>query len=131
MLLQQRAADKDLYPSLWDYSVGEHLQPGESFLAGAKRGLVEELGLTRVQLEPVGSLRWVEQQGTGYIDREIQQAYRCVIPDLTNVQIDHVEVQQVAFVDLAVLAQNLRDDPGLYTPWLAEDLQVFGWVDVF
>ncbi len=50
LLMQQRSASKDLYAQLWDYSVGEHLQPGESYAQAAARGLAEELGLRGLTL---------------------------------------------------------------------------------
>ncbi|MDD3886363.1 MAG: NUDIX domain-containing protein [Victivallaceae bacterium] len=52
LLLQKRSADKDIQPGKWDTAVGGHLKPGEDFLAGAKRELAEELGVTgEVELE--------------------------------------------------------------------------------
>ena len=56
MLLQRRSLDKDLYGGLWDYAVGEHLKPGESFDAGAARGLQEELGV-EADVEKIGEIR--------------------------------------------------------------------------
>ena len=61
--VQRRAADKDLYPNLWDFSVGEHLTPGESFEDGARRGLQEELNVTDVILEPMGEVRRMRLTG--------------------------------------------------------------------
>ena len=45
ILLQKRCADKDLFPNMWDISVGGHISSGEDSLLGAKRELSEELGL--------------------------------------------------------------------------------------
>ena len=50
LVVHRRAVDKDLYAGLWDHSVGEHLHPGESYLAGALRGVQEEFGLHGLQL---------------------------------------------------------------------------------
>ena len=46
VLLQKRSADKDIQPGKWDTAVGGHLALGEDYLAGAKRELREELGVT-------------------------------------------------------------------------------------
>lgn len=52
ILLQKRKITKDIQPGKWDTAVGGHLEPGESFLDGAKRELSEELGVSGdVQLE--------------------------------------------------------------------------------
>jgi protein phosphatase len=46
LFIHQRTATKDVYPSHWDVAVGGVLAAGESFDAGARRELVEELGVT-------------------------------------------------------------------------------------
>lgn len=45
ILLQKRCADKNLFPDMWDISVGGHISAGEEPLTSAKRELEEELGL--------------------------------------------------------------------------------------
>jgi isopentenyldiphosphate isomerase len=45
ILLQKRAADKDIQPGKWDTAVGGHLAPGEDYLAAARREMQEEIGL--------------------------------------------------------------------------------------
>ena len=52
ILLQKRAATKDIQPGKWDTAVGGHLALGEDYEAGARRELAEELGVTSpVKLE--------------------------------------------------------------------------------
>lgn len=52
MLLQKRAATKDIQPGKWDTAVGGHLALGEDYETGARRELAEELGVTApVELE--------------------------------------------------------------------------------
>ena len=52
ILLQKRKMTKDIQPGKWDTAVGGHLDAGEDYLAGAKRELAEELGITGdVELE--------------------------------------------------------------------------------
>lgn len=45
ILLQKRCPNKDLFPNMWDISVGGHVSSGEETLVSAKRELSEELGL--------------------------------------------------------------------------------------
>ena len=126
LYLQRRAADKDLYPDLWDYSIGEHLQPGESFLAGALRGLHEELGVEPIALTPIGDVR----AGTyrcvraNAIDRELQQAFRATYEGA--LQLDAAEVAEVRTVTLAELAHWLAREPAAFTPWLQRDVVELG-----
>ena len=46
ILLQKRSFAKDIQPGKWDTAVGGHLALGESYEAGARRELAEELGVT-------------------------------------------------------------------------------------
>lgn len=45
IILQKRCPDKNLFPNMWDISVGGHVSSGEDTLTAAKRELSEELGL--------------------------------------------------------------------------------------
>jgi isopentenyldiphosphate isomerase len=123
LYVQRRAAHKDLYPGLWDFSVGEHLKPGETFLAGALRGLQEELGVSGVALTPIRGVRRAAYRVAelGVLDRELQQAFRGrhdgpVAPD-------PAEVAAVEAVALDELAGWIRRAPGDFTPWFLSDLQ--------
>lgn len=53
LVVQRRHKSKDVWPDAWDLSVAEHLRPGEEYLAGAERGLLEELGVENIHLEPI------------------------------------------------------------------------------
>jgi isopentenyl-diphosphate delta-isomerase type 1 len=50
LLLQRRAANKDIQPDRWDTSVGGHLDRGETYLAAARREMAEELALAGLPL---------------------------------------------------------------------------------
>lgn len=129
LLIQKRAADKDLYAGVWDYSVGEHLQPGEGFESGAHRGLNEELGISNVHLEPLGDVRWSRWQGTksgqGFIDCEIQQAFcaRYVGP----VKPDPIEIALVWQICSTVLRRWVALSPESFTPWFVDEVSRLDW----
>jgi len=124
LLVQQRAADKDLYPGRWDFSVGEHLHPGEDYLTGALRGLAEELAVTGVSLEPLGEVRRHSHRipELGVTDRELQQAFRGhydgpITPDPTEV----ARVRRVALAELKAWILRERE---AFTPWFLQELAV-------
>jgi isopentenyldiphosphate isomerase len=45
VLLQKRALTKKVFPGIWDISVAGHIGAGEAVLEGAKREILEEIGL--------------------------------------------------------------------------------------
>lgn len=57
LLLHLRTADKDVYPSHWDVAVGGVVAAGESFDAGARREVAEELGIEALP-EPLFPFRY-------------------------------------------------------------------------
>lgn len=50
-LIQKRSSNKDLYPNMWDISVGGHISSNESDFDSVKRELNEELGLNSDKYE--------------------------------------------------------------------------------
>ena len=129
LIVHERAAQKDLYASQWDHSVGEHLQPGESFAQGAARGLREEYGLRGVILEPLGSeRRQAHRDPAGcWHDREIQHAYRATWQPAKHGELtpQASEIQAVEFVAFADLPAWMRAKAGRLTPWFEEDLRFY------
>jgi isopentenyl-diphosphate delta-isomerase len=128
LYLQRRAATKDVWPNAWDLSVGEHLQPGESFEQAAHRGLAEELSVYGVALTPLGDVvrGCVEIPELHIRDCELQQSFRGVYDG--DVVADPVEVAQVKRITLAALAAAVAANPEDFTPWLRSRLRAFGWL---
>lgn len=124
--VQRRAAHKDLYANLWDFSVGEHLQPGESFEEGAHRGLAEELGVTDAVLEPLGDERHMrlEMPDLGIKDFEVQRSFRAQYDGAITPDPD--EVAEVRLVELDVLQTWLERAPEDFTPWFITDVFELG-----
>lgn len=55
ILVHRRSETKDVWPGWWDVAVGGVLAPGESYEAGALREVAEEVGVTGISLESIGS----------------------------------------------------------------------------
>ena len=120
LLIQQRALAKDVCPLKWDLSVAEHLQPGESYLDAAHRGIKEELSLRCGELSPLGSptthqLVLPEQN---LKNCEFTQCYRGEVNGEVN--LDPVEVADWRYVGITDLCEQLRSTPSHFTPWFVE-----------
>ena len=127
LLLQKRAAEKDVCPGLWDLSTAEHLIPGESYLEAASRGLAEELGIRQIALTPLGETVKVRLELPGVCDCEFQQTFRGVSD--AAVYPDPKEVAEVQTVTMAELHQQLELNPGRFTPWFRQLVQNFPILD--
>jgi len=123
LYMQRRASTKDLYPGRWDFSVGEHLRPGEDYLDGARRGLREELGLEAVSLEPLGGVREFrcDVPALGIADHELQAAFRGLYDG--PLEPDGIEVAEVRVVSAHELGDWLARAPEDFTPWLIHELR--------
>lgn len=126
LLLQRRAEHKDLFPGCWDYSVGEHLLPGESYPAGARRGLREELGIVAVDLEAIDGLRRVCNHcpELGIHDRELSRSFRMVHDG--ELCPDPVEVAEVRWMTPDEVAHWMLQEPSAFTPWFIDAARELG-----
>jgi isopentenyl-diphosphate Delta-isomerase len=127
--IQRRAQNKDICAGRWDFSVGEHLQPGETFAAAAARGLQEELRVTDVDLAPIGPCRRVryEDARRGIRDWEETRSFTgCydgpVCPDAA-------EVDAVQQIDMSALADWMLRAPETFTPWFLHEARELGMLD--
>lgn len=128
LYLQRRAAVKDVWPNAWDLSVGEHLQPGESFEQAAHRGLAEELSVYGVALTPLGDVvrGCIEIPELKIRDCELQQSFRGTYDG--DIVADPEEVVAVKRMTLDSLAAAVAANPNDFTPWLRSRLRAFGWM---
>ena len=122
LLVQRRSPHKDVCPGLWDVSVGEHLQPGETYEQGAKRGLNEELGIAGVALQrlrPPRLQRFAAPE-QNILDCEFVELWQTQYSGELTLQAN--EVSDTRHVEVGILHQQLRRDPAQYTPWLRDEL---------
>jgi isopentenyl-diphosphate delta-isomerase len=128
VLLQRRAASKDVCPGLWDLSCAEHLQTGEQFVDGARRGLFEELHIDATHL-PLSRLRSVHSQSTidpglALFDRERVETWGVTWNGPCRA--DPGEVAGLRFVAWAKLCHEIQAAPQTFTPWLRQEVAWFG-----
>ncbi len=117
VVVHQRAAWKDAFPSYWDICFGGICAVGESWELAAQRELAEEAGITGEPLVDLGQVVYDQADG-----RSIGRAYLAHFggpvscPDGEVVAIDRVPVSQLA--SWLATHQVCPDSAGLVVPLL-------------
>lgn len=120
VLAARRAAQKMLWPLIWDGACASHPRDGEAYAAAGRRRLSEELGFTcpvwevdkftyHARYEDVGSEREVCAVLLGTYDGEVRAN-----PD---------EVDEWAWVPLGELLEDFQSRPPRYAPWFVTALE--------
>jgi isopentenyl-diphosphate delta-isomerase type 1 len=115
LLVQQRSQTQDTFPGALDCSVSEHLRVGESYQAGAARGLREELGLEPPRLTRL--LRLKMNYGPG--DNMINELYQGLCtPGVLAV--DQREIARTAWYALDELDEMLAQGQVPFAYWFRQ-----------
>ena len=121
LLIQKRSADRSQYASMWDCSVSEHVKAGESYQEAVHRGLLEELGLTGIECQPLVHFRMLY----GPNDNEISTLFRGII-DPAQVRFDSDEIEQVAYFSLDEVAKLMESGDMAFSYWFIQLLRWYG-----
>ena len=91
ILLQKRCPNKNLFPNMWDISVGGHVSSGEEPLISAKRELSEELGLNPDNY----NFEYVDVIKEKFVDGDIvSNEFVTIYKIISNVKIDSITLQK-------------------------------------
>lgn len=114
LLLQQRSAEKPLWPGYWSNSCCSHPRPGEDVAEAAARRVREELG---VDTAVVPRFRYEYRADFGLAGTEHEVVHVFVgHVDPAAVRADEAEVAAWRMVELDELERELRADD-VFTPW--------------
>lgn len=113
LLLQRRAVTKDIQPGRWDTSVGGHLRPGEDPAEGARREMLEELGVLAA-VEFSHAYLWRSERETEFV-----RAY--VALHAGPFRLDPAEVADARFWTFGDIARTVGR--GVFTPNFEHELQ--------
>lgn len=123
LLLQKRAATRQVQPGKWDMSVGGHLSAGESYEQAVLREMREELGIA-VSLSGLKHLFDFKLRSS--FESENVRVFSFVSPGPFAFQKE--EIDEVAFFDADTLRRRLASgDTADLTPLLCSELErLFG-----
>ncbi len=119
VLLQQRSANKDSYPNLWDISVAGHLSAGDNPISAALREIKEEIGLEleASQLQFFKRIKRSKIPKPNFLDNEFNYLYG-VKTDfrLSSLKLQEEEVQAVQLLSLQEFKHQLQQNPSIFVP---------------
>jgi len=108
LLIHKRTDSKEEFPGVWTSSASGHVSAGEDYVISANRELTEELGFTS---ELHRSQKFVACPDTSM---EFTTLFECHWDG--DVTPDPSEIQKVAWVRTAELADDMRKRPERYSP---------------
>jgi isopentenyl-diphosphate delta-isomerase len=120
LLLQQRAADKRLWPGYWANSCCSHPRRGETMQQATQRRLLQELGM-QCALEYVFKFEYqADYRGLGS-EHELCSVYvgRATAPVRANA----TEIADLRFLAPDALDREIAKYPERFTPWLKLEWQ--------
>lgn len=114
LLLQQRSAEKPLWPNYWSNTCCSHPRRGESMETAVSRRLEQELGF-ECELEFLYKFKYHAQYGAVGAEHEYCWVYfgRYDGPVDVNVK----EIGDWQFIGVGALDAELEERPEKFTPW--------------
>ncbi len=115
VLMQQRSAEKPLWPLYWSNACCSHPRRGETMDAAAQRRLKEELGVEG-EPEHVFTFQYHARYEDVGSERELCGVY--LLSSDAPVTVNDSEVADTRWLSATALDDELATRPEAYTPWL-------------
>jgi isopentenyl-diphosphate delta-isomerase len=115
LLLQQRSAQKPLWPLYWSNSCCSHPRRGETAESAAVRRVREELGVT-CSLQFLYKFEYQAQFAEVGAEHELCWVFAGAADGA--IRVDDTEIAAVRFVSPADLTREIAADGTRFTPWL-------------
>ncbi|SFS69144.1 NUDIX hydrolase [Lutibacter maritimus] len=119
VLIQKRAASKDVFPNLWDVSVAGHISAGEQPEISAIREIEEEIGLSvsKDELQYIGTSKKKIIHKIDLIDNELHHIYICRINfNFDTLRIQREEVSEIKTIELSNLIKEVLNEKNCFVP---------------
>ncbi len=121
LLLTQRSMDKMLWPGNWDGTVASHPRQSETYVSSAERRLPEELGIS-CNLDYLFKFEYhVPYKNIGS-ENEVCGTLIGIVEDPTKIKLVKEEINDIKWVTLDELLENITKSPQIYCPWMIVSL---------
>ncbi len=114
MLLQKRAARKYHSPGQWTNAVCSHPRIQETFLEGAKRRMMEEMGI-EAEIEEKFHFIYKAEVGNGLLEYELDRVFVGTYNGSFRLNPD--EVEAVRYISMDDLEIEMKEHPEHFTEW--------------
>lgn len=114
MLLQKRAARKYHSPGQWTNAVCSHPRIQETFLEGAKRRMMEEMGI-EAEIEEKFHFIYKAEVGKGLLEHELDRVFAGTYNGSFRLNPD--EVEAVRYISMDDLEMEMKEHPEHFTEW--------------
>jgi len=118
LLLQQRGAQKRLWPQFWSNSCCSHPRRGETLPVATMRRLSDELNIV-ADLEYVYRFCYQATFSEAGSENELCHVFLGRLNG--EVQPNGSEIESIRFISKNGLDEELAADPGRYTPWFKQE----------
>ncbi len=117
LLLTQRSMDKMLWPGDWDGTVASHPRQSETYVSSAERRLPEELGIS-CKLDYLFKFEYhVPYKNIGS-ENEVCGTLIGIVEDPRKIKLVKEEINDIKWVTLDELLDNIKKSPQIYCPWM-------------
>lgn len=118
IIVPVRSANRKMYPNCYDFSTSGYVGAGESYDEGIKRETEEELGITGVNLEPIGHLS-PNELGTS----SFSMIYRLVYDGELNY--DKKGIAEILQLEPQEIAERIKREPERFK---GDFILIFNWL---
>ena len=118
LLMQQRGADKRLWPGYWSNSCCSHPRKGETLPFATERRLLDELNISAT-LEYVYHFCYQAEFGEAGSENELCHVFVGSVDD--DVRPNDSEIEAIRFISVADLDVELDSHPEKFTPWFKQE----------
>ena len=120
LLLQQRSANKRLWPGYWSNSCCSHPRRGESLDVATARRLDDELNVA-AELERIYQFCYAAKYGDAGSENELCHVFLGRIT--SDVRANSSEISAVRFLSRGRISDELARSPHQFTPWFKQEWQ--------